>query len=94
MTENKDKKSSSSDKTTDDNNDRVIEINSPQNARLFKNNRIITSKYTWWNFIFKNLLEQFRHVSNIYFLSVLIINVLFDSFFLSMYAVIFKNIYI
>lgn len=81
MTENKDKKSPSSDKATDDNNDRVIEINSPQNARLFKNNRIITSKYTWWNFIFKNLLEQFRHVSNIYFLSVLIINVLFDSFF-------------
>lgn len=57
--------------------DRVFRINDPQNSERFASNTIITSKYTWYNFLFKNLLEQFRHVSNIYFLLVMIVNVLF-----------------
>jgi hypothetical protein len=44
----------------------------------FCNNRIKTSRYTWWNFVFLNLLEQFRNISNIYFLIALIINLLFE----------------
>lgn len=26
----------------------------------FVSNRISNTKYTWWNFVFKNLWEQFR----------------------------------
>lgn len=63
---------------------REFEINSAQNSKLFRNNQITTSKYTWWNFIFKNLFEQFRHVSNLYFLAVMIVNVLFDSFLINL----------
>jgi magnesium-transporting ATPase (P-type) len=34
----------------------------------FASNRISTSKYTMWNFVPKNLFEQFRRAANIYFL--------------------------
>lgn len=30
-------------------------------------NIVITSRYTWWNFFFLNLWDQFHEVSNIYF---------------------------
>jgi hypothetical protein len=30
-------------------------------------NKVVTAKYTWWNFIPKNLFEQFKKTSNIYF---------------------------
>ncbi len=30
-------------------------------------NVVVTSRYTWWNFFFLNLWDQFHEVSNIYF---------------------------
>ena len=39
-----------------------------------RNNAITTSKYTWLNFIPKNLFEQFHRFANIYFLSIIILN--------------------
>ncbi|XP_004349405.1 ATPase [Capsaspora owczarzaki ATCC 30864] len=37
-------------------------------------NRIRTTKYTWWNFLPKNLFEQFHRFANIYFLVVVVLN--------------------
>ncbi|PRP88866.1 hypothetical protein PROFUN_00334 [Planoprotostelium fungivorum] len=34
----------------------------------FCNNRVSTTKYTWWNFIPKNLYEQFHRLANFFFL--------------------------
>eukprot|EP00462_Mataza_sp_D1_P001037 CAMPEP_0175093256 /NCGR_PEP_ID=MMETSP0086_2-20121207/2909_1 /TAXON_ID=136419 /ORGANISM="Unknown Unknown, Strain D1" /LENGTH=1538 /DNA_ID=CAMNT_0016366193 /DNA_START=38 /DNA_END=4654 /DNA_ORIENTATION=+ len=34
----------------------------------YRNNMVITSKYTWWNFLPKNIFEQFSNLANIYFL--------------------------
>jgi len=42
----------------------------------FPNNRIFTSHYTWYNFIPKNLFEQFRSVANFYFLVLVILQLL------------------
>ncbi|XP_046552884.1 phospholipid-transporting ATPase IF-like isoform X2 [Haliotis rubra] len=42
-------------------------------------NRVISSKYTLWNFLPKNLFEQFRRVANFYFLCVGIIQLLIDT---------------
>ncbi|KAG4107798.1 phospholipid-translocating P-type ATPase [Neocallimastix lanati (nom. inval.)] len=42
----------------------------------FPNNRIFTSHYTWYNFIPKNLFEQFRSVANFYFLILVILQLL------------------
>ncbi|ORX47116.1 phospholipid-translocating P-type ATPase [Piromyces finnis] len=42
----------------------------------FPNNRIFTSHYTWYNFIPKNLIEQFRSVANFYFLILVILQLL------------------
>jgi hypothetical protein len=56
--------------------DRLIEPNWMQsdmpryrlpNYKQFTNNKISTSKYTWWNFVPKNLWEQFQRWANIYF---------------------------
>lgn len=33
-------------------------------------NRVVTASYTWYNFLFKNLFEQFHEVSNIYFFAI------------------------
>jgi len=41
----------------------------------FPDNEIISSKYTTWNFLPKNLFEQFRRIANFYFLCVAIIQV-------------------
>lgn len=30
----------------------------------YGNNRVITSSYTWWNFLPKNLFEQFHNLAN------------------------------
>ncbi|THD22744.1 Phospholipid-transporting ATPase [Fasciola hepatica] len=35
--------------------------------RKYCGNRIITSHYTWWNFVPKNLYEQFHHIPNLLF---------------------------
>lgn len=34
----------------------------------YATNQVLTAKYTIYNFVFKNLLEQFRRVANIFFL--------------------------
>lgn len=34
----------------------------------FATNQVLTAKYTIYNFLFKNLLEQFRRVANLFFL--------------------------
>ncbi|XP_014664546.1 PREDICTED: probable phospholipid-transporting ATPase IF isoform X3 [Priapulus caudatus] len=44
----------------------------------FPNNRIISSKYTAWNFIPKNLFEQFRRIANFYFLCIGIIQLFLE----------------
>uniref|UniRef100_A0A8C1F620 Phospholipid-transporting ATPase n=1 Tax=Cyprinus carpio carpio TaxID=630221 RepID=A0A8C1F620_CYPCA len=41
----------------------------------FADNRIISSKYTIWNFIPKNLFEQFRRIANFYFLIIFLVQV-------------------
>ncbi|OWK06090.1 hypothetical protein Celaphus_00012527, partial [Cervus elaphus hippelaphus] len=41
----------------------------------FIDNRIISSKYTVWNFVPKNLFEQFRRVANFYFLIIFLVQV-------------------
>jgi magnesium-transporting ATPase (P-type) len=40
------------------------------------NNYIKSTKYTWWNFIPYNLFEQFRRVSNLYFLLTMIVTLI------------------
>jgi len=42
----------------------------------FNINKIITSKYTRYTFIPKNLLEQFQKMANVYFLLILILQVI------------------
>jgi len=56
-------------------NMRVVHINNAsRNAPYrFCSNHVKTSKYDWWNFIPKNLFEQFRRVANVYFLIISII---------------------
>eukprot|EP01117_Protostelium_nocturnum_P015580 TRINITY_DN6059_c0_g1_i4.p1 TRINITY_DN6059_c0_g1~~TRINITY_DN6059_c0_g1_i4.p1 ORF type:complete len:881 (+),score=332.04 TRINITY_DN6059_c0_g1_i4:69-2711(+) len=36
--------------------------------KKFPNNSVSTTKYTWWNFIPKNLYEQFHRLANFFFL--------------------------
>ncbi|XP_008544618.1 phospholipid-transporting ATPase IF isoform X1 [Microplitis demolitor] len=49
---------------------RVFTINPTKNPgdSIFQKNQIKSSKYTVWNFVPKNLFEQFRRVANFYFL--------------------------
>ncbi len=42
-------------------------------SQSFVSNRIQTTKYTFYTFLFKNLYEQFRSVANFYFLSLVIL---------------------
>lgn len=51
----------------------------PKSTVHFQNNRIVTSKYTIWNFLPKNLFEQFRRVANFYFLCMSVITLVIDS---------------
>ena len=44
--------------------------------KRFKSNMISTCKYTWWNFIPKNLFIQFTKLANAYFLLILILQVI------------------
>jgi len=57
--------------------DRTIEVNAgfksyPSLAPGYgyADNNVITSQYTWYNFVFKNLAEQFSNLANLYFLLV------------------------
>ncbi|XP_069749632.1 phospholipid-transporting ATPase IG-like isoform X3 [Narcine bancroftii] len=45
----------------------------------FCDNRIVSSKYTYWNFIPKNLFEQFRRIANFYFLIIFLVQVIVDT---------------
>uniref|UniRef100_A0A671ST68 Uncharacterized protein n=1 Tax=Sinocyclocheilus anshuiensis TaxID=1608454 RepID=A0A671ST68_9TELE len=45
----------------------------------FSDNRIISSKYTIWNFIPKNLFEQFRRIANFYFLIIFLVQLMIDT---------------
>lgn len=40
----------------------------PLKSWTFTTNQVLTAKYTLYNFVFKNLLEQFRRVANLFFL--------------------------
>ncbi|PRP83571.1 hypothetical protein PROFUN_09120 [Planoprotostelium fungivorum] len=42
----------------------------------FPNNSIVTTKYTFYNFLPKNLFEQFRRLTNLYFLLIVIITLI------------------
>eukprot|EP00824_Muranothrix_gubernata_P008681 TRINITY_DN2115_c0_g1_i1.p1 TRINITY_DN2115_c0_g1~~TRINITY_DN2115_c0_g1_i1.p1 ORF type:complete len:1059 (-),score=246.27 TRINITY_DN2115_c0_g1_i1:588-3764(-) len=43
-------------------------------AQRFAKNVIRTTKYTWWSFLPKNLIEQFMRVANLYFLIIAILS--------------------
>ncbi|XP_032795610.1 phospholipid-transporting ATPase IF-like isoform X1 [Daphnia magna] len=48
-------------------------------GEVFVDNRVVSAKYTIWNFIPKNLFEQFRRIANFYFLCIAIIQMSIDS---------------
>jgi len=54
--------------------DRIIKVTnggaSYQEGADYGDNYVISSAYTWWNFVPKNLFEQFSNLANIYFLLV------------------------
>jgi phospholipid-transporting ATPase len=55
---------------------RKLYLNDSHKTKLkykYKNNLVITSKYTWWNFFPKSLLLQFRRYANIYFLIITVL---------------------
>lgn len=43
---------------------RVVYANSPANNAAYPDNEITNTKYTWYNFVPKNLAEQFRSVAD------------------------------
>uniref|UniRef100_A0A8C2J3C8 Phospholipid-transporting ATPase n=1 Tax=Cyprinus carpio TaxID=7962 RepID=A0A8C2J3C8_CYPCA len=45
----------------------------------FPDNRVVSSKYTFWNFIPKNLFEQFRRIANFYFLIIFLVQLIIDT---------------
>uniref|UniRef100_A0A3P8UIU5 Phospholipid-transporting ATPase n=1 Tax=Cynoglossus semilaevis TaxID=244447 RepID=A0A3P8UIU5_CYNSE len=45
----------------------------------YSDNRIVSSKYTYWNFLPKNMFEQFRRVANFYFLVIFLVQVIVDT---------------
>ncbi len=50
------------------NNEKPVDYNEPEVPFKYKSNRIKTSKYNLFNFLPKNLFEQFRRIANFYFL--------------------------
>lgn len=57
-----------------DNRSRVINVNAPQPEK-FVGNRISTAKYSIWSFLPSFLFEQFRRYSNIFFLTIALLQV-------------------
>ena len=47
---------------------RTIKVNQPDPT--YPTNEVVSSKYTWYNFVFKALWEQFKRAANVYFLFV------------------------
>ncbi|OHT09943.1 phospholipid-translocating P-type ATPase, flippase family protein [Tritrichomonas foetus] len=60
----------SSKKFTNKMEESELRIEFPVKERIPGKNSIKTSHYTWWNFIFLNLFEQFHRLANIFFLLV------------------------
>ncbi|KAK2580780.1 hypothetical protein KPH14_011515 [Odynerus spinipes] len=60
---------------------RVIEVgpNNGISRTRFSKNRIVSHKYTLWNFIPKNLFEQFRRIANFYFLITALVAISIES---------------
>ncbi|XP_020925537.1 probable phospholipid-transporting ATPase IF isoform X13 [Sus scrofa] len=54
-------------------------LNGLYTPQKFIDNRIISSKYTVWNFVPKNLFEQFRRVANFYFLIIFLVQLMIDT---------------
>ncbi|KYQ94389.1 transmembrane protein [Tieghemostelium lacteum] len=56
----------------------IVDVNNrlTNKGKGFKVNEISTTKYNRYNFLFKNLYEQFRRVTNIYFLAICIITLI------------------
>ncbi|XP_061455087.1 phospholipid-transporting ATPase IG isoform X2 [Rhineura floridana] len=48
-------------------------------SQKFCSNQIVSSKYTVWNFLPKNLFEQFRRIANFYFLIIFLVQVIVDT---------------
>jgi phospholipid-transporting ATPase len=55
-----------------------IPLNHPHGVYRKKcpSNKISTTKYSFWNFIPKNLYEQFRRMTNVYFLIIVVITLI------------------
>ena len=47
---------------------RKIIVGHPTHHKLFKSNKVVTARYTWYTWLPKSLLMQFTRVNNIYFL--------------------------
>ncbi|KAK3727334.1 hypothetical protein QZH41_018176, partial [Actinostola sp. cb2023] len=47
--------------------------------KRYSDNELVTSKYTIWNFVPKNLFEQFRRIANFYFLCIGTVQLIIDS---------------
>jgi len=61
------------------NNEKPVDYNEPDVPFKYKSNRIKTSKYNIFNFLPKNIFEQFRRIANFYFLiNVIIIFIIPD----------------
>ncbi|XP_069061125.1 phospholipid-transporting ATPase IH isoform X3 [Pleurodeles waltl] len=45
----------------------------------YPDNRIVSAKYTFWNFVPKNLFEQFRRIANFYFLIIFLVQLIIDT---------------
>ncbi|KAK6644621.1 hypothetical protein RUM43_000889 [Polyplax serrata] len=58
---------------------RIINLRQATSSVSYPSNRIITSKYTAWNFIPKNLFEQFRRIGNFYFLCIATISLVIET---------------
>nr|XP_031846306.1 probable phospholipid-transporting ATPase IF isoform X1 [Nomia melanderi]XP_031846314.1 probable phospholipid-transporting ATPase IF isoform X1 [Nomia melanderi] len=63
---------------TDQRNIIISPSNEPSRT-IFPKNRIVSKKYTIWNFVPKNLFEQFRRIANLYFLITAIVSTLTKS---------------
>eukprot|EP00042_Codosiga_hollandica_P057034 m.836286 g.836286 ORF g.836286 m.836286 type:complete len:1147 (-) comp59483_c0_seq3:50-3490(-) len=46
----------------------------PTPPGAFESNAVRTSKYRWYDFVVKNLFEQFRRIANVYFLALVVLN--------------------
>jgi magnesium-transporting ATPase (P-type) len=63
--------------------ERIIKVKGPEidysSAPVgfnYATNEVITSKYTWWSFLPKNLIEQFSNLANVYFLLIGILQII------------------